>query len=223
METYQLHREAFAKRGLQAALDRVIGIVVQPGVDFGNSQIFDFDRDKAADLSQAVTGIPGAAFEAHSTDYQTPRALAELVAAHFAILKVGPELTAAYREAVVAMAAMESWLPVAMKSGILDVIDGVMLREPKYWRDYVADGERTRLERLFGLSDRIRYYWPNPAIQNALKLLYANVDKATGEAGLIAQFAGLPEGRAISGVPLSRQIIEARVGGVVAKYVAACR
>ena len=97
-----------------------------------------------------------------------------------------------------------------------------MVAEPKYWRDYVTDGERARLERLFGLSDRIRYYWLNPDIQDALKLLYANIDAAAGEAGLIAQFAGLAEGRATAGASLSRQIIEARVGAVVTKYVAAC-
>ena len=112
LRTWDLHRVAFLDKGLSHALSRVIGIVVQPGVDFGNSQIFAFDKGKAAALSAAVAEIPGAVFEAHSTDYQTGRALADLVASHFAILKVGPELTAAYREAVVAMAAIEEWLPV---------------------------------------------------------------------------------------------------------------
>ena len=207
----------------QTALSRVIGIVVQPGVDFGNSQIFAFDRQKAASLSAAVADIPGAAFEAHSTDYQAPGALHDLVASHFAILKVGPELTAAYREAVVAMASIEEWLPVSGKSGILNVIDDVMIGDPKYWRDYVGDDARAGLDRLFGLSDRIRYYWPNAAIQKALKALCANIDGASGEVGLIAQFAKLPEGRAGSGLPLSQQIVQARVGAVVAKYSAACR
>ena len=119
------------------------------------------------------------------------------------------------------MAGIEQWLPVAQRSGILRVIDEVMTVDPKYWRDYIAEGPRARLERLFGLSDRIRYYWPNAAIQSALKLLYANIDGATGEPGLIAQFAGLP-GRADTGLPLSQQIVQARVGAVVAKYVSAC-
>jgi D-tagatose-bisphosphate aldolase class II non-catalytic subunit len=222
MRTYDLHRAAFLQRNLSHALARVIGIVVQPGVDFGNGQIFAFDRQKAAALSAAVTGMPGAAFEAHSTDYQEQGALADLVASHFAILKVGPELTAAYREAVVAMAAIEDWLPASKPSGILRVIDSVMTGEPKHWRDYVADGERARLERIFGLSDRIRYYWPNTAIQDALKVLCANIDRAEGEVGLIAQFANLPGERAAPGLPLSEQIIQARVGAVVAKYCAAC-
>jgi D-tagatose-bisphosphate aldolase class II non-catalytic subunit len=222
LHTFELHRAAFLDRGLSEALARVIGIVVQPGVDFGNSQIVDFDKTKAGELSAAVARIPGAVFEAHSTDYQTRRALTDLVASHFAILKVGPELTAAYREAVVAMAAIELWLPVAQRSGTLRVIEEAMTVEPKYWRDYVPDGPRARLDRLFGLSDRTRYYWPNQAIQSALKLLYANIDRATGEPGLIAQFAGLPGGRAGAGLPLSQQIVHARVGAVVEKYVGAC-
>ena len=39
-------------------------------------------------------------YEAHSTDYQTPAALAALVRDHFAILKVGPGVTFALRESV---------------------------------------------------------------------------------------------------------------------------
>ena len=49
-------------------------------------------------------------YEAHSTDYQTQEALHALVRNHFAILKVGPGLTFAYREAVFALAMMENEL-----------------------------------------------------------------------------------------------------------------
>jgi D-tagatose-bisphosphate aldolase class II non-catalytic subunit len=221
--TFDLHREAFEKLGLRDAVSRIIGLVVQPGVDYGNSQIFAFDRPKAASLSEAVFDLPGAVFEAHSTDYQTREGLHDLVAAHFAILKVGPELTAAYREAVVAMAEIERWLPVKQKSDVLDVIERVLLADPKHWRDYVAPGERARLERLFGLSDRIRYYWPNAEIQKALKVLTSNVDTASRETGLIAQFAGIAPGAVSDDVPLSTQIVRAKVGAVVEKYVSVCR
>ena len=50
-------------------------------------------------------------FEAHSTDYQTPAALAALVRDHFAILKVGPALTFALREALWALDCIErEWI-----------------------------------------------------------------------------------------------------------------
>ncbi len=149
LRTYELHRAAFVKRGLEAALERVIGIVVQPGVDFGNSQIFAFDKAKAATLAAAIQQIPSAVFEAHSTDYQTPQALHDLVASHFAILKVGPELTAAYREAVVAMACIEDRLPVAAKSNIMSVIANVMNANPKYWQGYIANDAHAELMKIY--------------------------------------------------------------------------
>ena len=219
LRAYDLHRAAFAKRGLEAAVARVIGIVVQPGVDFGNSQIFAFDKLKAAGLALVINQIPNAAFEAHSTDYQTPQALRDLVASRFAILKVGPELTAAYREAIVAMACIEDRLPIAEKSSIMSVIAKVMDADPKYWQDYIASDARTELMKIFGLSDRIRYYWPNGAIQSALKILHANIDRASNEIGLVTQFVELPERQTL---PLSQEIIQTKVGRVVAKYSSAC-
>ena len=217
--TFELHRMAFRRLGLEAALERVIGIVVQPGVDFGNSQIFGFDKAKAASLAATIEQIPNAVFEAHSTDYQTPQALRDLVGSRFSILKVGPELTAAYREAVVAMACIEDRLPIALKSNITSVITNVMHANPKYWQGYIADDERVEMMKIFGLSDRIRYYWPNAEIQDALKILHTNIDSASGEIGLIAQFTALPEQRSL---PLSQEIVQARVGAVVHKYASAC-
>ena len=219
LRTFELHRQAFGELGLDDAFERVIGIVVQPGVDFGNSQVFAFDKPKTAGLTASLSQIPNAVFEAHSTDYQTARALHELVSANFAILKVGPELTAAYREAVVAMACIEERLPLPVKSGITAVIAKAMNDDPKYWRGYIATDERVELSKIFGLSDRIRYYWPNVDIQAALKILCSNIDRASDEIGLIAQFASLPEQRAL---PLSLEIIQAKVGAVVRKYQAAC-
>lgn len=219
LRTYELHREAFSNARLHAAFERVIAIVVQPGVDFGNSQIFAFDRQKAAGLAASINGIPNAVFEAHSTDYQTAQALGDLVASRFSILKVGPELTAAYREAVVAMACIEERLPLNSKSGIMAVIAREMESEPKYWRSYIAADGRAEHMKIFGLSDRVRYYWPNESIQSALKVLAANIDAASGETGLIAQFACLPEQRTLT---LSQEIIQARVGAVVSKYRSAC-
>ena len=49
-------------------------------------------------------------FEAHSTDYQTDAALAALVADGWGVLKVGPGLTFALREALFALAAIEDEL-----------------------------------------------------------------------------------------------------------------
>jgi D-tagatose-bisphosphate aldolase class II non-catalytic subunit len=219
--TFDLHRDAFAKRGLDDAMGRIIGVVVQPGVDFGNSQVFIYESARAVRLSAAVHGIPGAVFEAHSTDYQPETALSDLVADHFAILKVGPELTFAFREAVVAMAAIEQRLSLSTRSDILDVIAAEMDEDPRYWRGYIAADEQQDTMRLFGLSDRIRYYWPKARIGAALETLMANIDAGPVPLGVLSQYAGQMRFDDET-LPLSQRIVQARVGAVVAKYRRAC-
>ena len=217
--TVEEHRRAFHAQGLDEAFERVIGVVVQPGVDFGNSQVVHFDRAKAATLAASVDRIPGVVFEAHSTDYQTGDALADLVGCHFGILKVGPELTYAYREAIVAMAHIEDWLPERLRSNVLAVVQKVMESDPRYWADYIAKDDRAAAMRLFGLSDRVRYYWPQPAIQEAVARLRANIDKAAPELGLVTQYVGAIPME--TGLSPSEAILQAKIGAVVGRYRAA--
>lgn len=220
-ETWALHERAFAVRGLGGALERVIGIVVQPGVDFGNDTVFAFDASKATDLSAAVTRLPGMVFEAHSTDYQSQQALRDLVQGHFAILKVGPELTFAFRQAVMALAEIESLMNVANPSNIVDVLLSEMRANPGDWRAYVASGPREREMMLYGLSDRVRYYWPRPAVQAALARLYANVRAAYPEPGIVAQVVGGLVDPTSASADLPDCIVRRMVGDVLRKYRAA--
>jgi len=215
--TVDLHRRAFAARGVEAAMDRVVAVVVQPGVDMGNAQVFGYDKDKAAALSAALHGIPGVVYEAHSTDFQSETALFDLVATHFAILKVGPSLTFAFREAVFALAAIEERIGAPNPSGIVEAVERAMDANPEHWRGYVAAGAEERLMRLYGLSDRVRYYWPQGEVQAALGRLIANVDAARVAPGVVSQFAGemLLERREPT---LSARVVAAKVGAVVAKY-----
>lgn len=211
--TLELHREAFAARGLDAAYARVIGIVVQPGVDFGNRQIMAYDRPRAAALAAFAPGMGGPLFEAHSTDYQTPGALAALVQDHFAILKVGPELTFAYRQAVMALERLEVLMGLP-PSGVTDALLAAMRARPADWRAYVPPGPDEERMMLFGLSDRLRYYWPDSGVQAALARLMAALATATPPPGLMAQVTGglvdadaSPDG-----------LIATMVGAVVDKY-----
>ncbi len=219
--TYDLHKGAFAARGVAAALERVVALVVQPGVDMGNNQVFDYDAGKAARLSAAVAEIPGVVYEAHSTDYQSEAALGQLVASHFAILKVGPMLTFAFREAVFALAAIEDQLRPASPSGIVAALEQAMDARSGDWRGYVAADGAERVTRLFGLSDRIRYYWPQSQVQSALRRLFANIDAAPLSLGLVSQFAGdmLRERRETS---LSQRVVAAKVEAVLERYRRAC-
>ena len=106
-QTLDVHREAFSRKGLESAWGRVIGVVVQPGVEFGNETVVDYVPQKALQLIGSLNQYDGIVFEAHSTDYQTAESLRHLVSDHFGILKVGPELTFMMREAIFGLARIE--------------------------------------------------------------------------------------------------------------------
>jgi D-tagatose-1,6-bisphosphate aldolase subunit GatZ/KbaZ len=213
---FDLHRRAFSARGVEAAMERVVALVVQPGVDMGNGQVFGYDRAKAAALSAALSGIPGIVYEAHSTDFQSQAALCDLVATHFAILKVGPSLTFAFREAVLALVRIGE-LAGLPSSGVVEALEQAMDAEPEHWRPYIPPGPEERLMRLYGLSDRVRYYWPRARVQAALGRLFASVDGARVPPGVVSQAVGdmLLERAERT---LSARVIAAKVEAVVGRY-----
>ncbi len=149
-------------------------------------------------------------FEAHSTDYQSEDALRALVEDHFAILKVGPELTFAFREAVFALEGIERELlerrAPDQLSGVRHALDRAMCADPRHWKAYHGEGdeEDLRRRRQFSLSDRARYYWPVPEVQKAVQRLFANLDTRRLPRGLVSQY--LPDavdggGRRAAGWP----------------------
>jgi len=187
-----LVRTAFAARGLDQAYERVIALVVQPGVEFGDAIVHEYARERARALKECVEAIPGVVFEAHSTDYQREAALRHLVEDHFAILKVGPGLTFAYREAVFALVAVEEeWLAPRgiTPSGVRAALERAMLSRPEYWQKYYRGDEgEQRFARAFSLSDRIRYYWTAPEVRSAVERLFANVRRNPIPAALLSQY-----------------------------------
>lgn len=174
-ETIAVHREAFAKAGLSAAFERVIAFVVQPGVEFGSDNVVAYDPPRAAALSALLDEEPALVFEAHSTDYQTEEALASLVADGFPILKVGPGLTFAYREALYALDLVASDIvPGYGDRPLLRAMEALMLAVPGYWSGYYhGDETALRIQRHFSYSDRIRYYWTRPEAEAAVSALLA--------------------------------------------------
>ena len=175
-ETLELMEQAFRQAGLEEAWTRVVALVVQPGVEFGDDFVHIYRPEAARALSTLLREWP-IVYEAHSTDYQTPQALAALVRDGFAILKVGPALTFAFREAVFALAAMEGYLvPPEERSWLLEVLEEVMLENPRHWQGYYQGTPREQAwKRRFSFSDRIRYYWPHPRVQAALDRLLRNL------------------------------------------------
>jgi len=229
-ETLDLTRAAFAARGLEAAFERVVGFVVQPGVEFGEAVVFEYDPPAAAELRAFVETLDGIVFEAHSTDYQTEASLHALVRDHFAILKVGPGLTFAFREAVFALAKVErEWLGhrkgIAV-SNIERVLEEAMLARPDHWTAHYKGGAfDLRFARRWSLSDRVRYYWTVPAVEAALRQLLHNLSAhglpphALLSQYLPVQYAALRE-RRISADP--RDLIRHKVMEVTAAYARAC-
>ena len=188
-QTLDTHRIAFSELGLDDAMTRVIAIVVQPGVEFDHTQIIHYQPHAAEALSGWIRQTP-MVYEAHSTDYQTRQAYRALVRDHFAILKVGPALTFALREAIFALAQMEKELiSPEQRSHVLEVIDEVMLNEPDYWQKYYRPTwSQAMVDIHFSLSDRIRYYWPHPRIRQGVEKLLANLSNTALPLGLISQF-----------------------------------
>ncbi|MDB5505374.1 MAG: hypothetical protein JWR75_12 [Devosia sp.] len=191
-ETFETHRLAFAARGLEAAFKRVVGIVVQPGLDFGNLDVVHFDPAPARNLTAKLGALGPLVYEAHSTDYQLPAAYAELVDAHFAILKVGPAATFALREAFYALEAIEVELVAERRSNLRATLEVAMLERPDDWAGhYAGTAAEQAMLRHFSYSDRLRYYWASPTVAAAVARLVDNLQKRRLPMPLISQH--LPE------------------------------
>ncbi|MCR9109102.1 D-tagatose-bisphosphate aldolase, class II, non-catalytic subunit [Marivita sp. XM-24bin2] len=189
-QTYAIHREAFAQRGIIDVFERVIGLVVQPGVEFGHSDVIHFEPQKAANLTKYLKQLPGLVFEAHSTDYQTEANLAALVNGGFAILKVGPWLTFALREALYGLDAVADVLEQSPpRNRLMLAMEDVMQASPDNWLKYY-DGTETQkwLQRHFSLSDRIRYYWPAETATSAVTELLERLDNQDIPTPLASQY-----------------------------------
>jgi D-tagatose-1,6-bisphosphate aldolase subunit GatZ/KbaZ len=224
--TIKVHRLAFAAAGLEAVWPRVVGLVVQPGVEFDHHKVIDYQPQRAVALSRFIEGEPTLVYEAHSTDYQTPSHLTALVAGHFAILKVGPGLTFALRETLWALADIEEQMSGAgQRSDFKNTVLEVMRAEPEYWRKYYGgDAVSARFDQQYSLSDRIRYYWPHPAIQAAQARLLANLERDTPPLTLLsqylpAQYEAVREGRVRN---LPADLLKEGVAKVLRQYMDAC-
>lgn len=225
--TLEAHRHAFEKQGLSAVWPRIIGLVVQPGVEFDHTHVIDYRPENAVALSEMAKSWDSLVFEAHSTDYQTPQALRQLVKDHFAILKVGPALTFALREALFSLAAIEEeLLPAKASSGLRQVLESVMLDRPEYWQShYHGDGNARRLARGYSYSDRVRYYWPDSQIDDAFERLVRNLADEPIPLPLVSQYLPLQYRKvreeALKATP--RELIIDHIQDILRQYHAACQ
>jgi D-tagatose-1,6-bisphosphate aldolase subunit GatZ/KbaZ len=226
--TLAITKKAFIDAKLAESWERVIGIVAQPGVEFGDEEIFYYNSGAVRELSAALDN-ENLVFEAHSTDYQPESCLRSLVEDHFCILKVGPALTFAYREAVFALSMIERELVSSDgdRACLEEVLEDVMLSStPNHWKKYYhGSEEQQRLARRYSFSDRSRYYWTNPRVSAAVEKLFINLTATGIPLSIISQyfprqFMEIGEGR-IGRDP--RSLVLARIKETAAMYARACK
>ena len=223
--TLETHRAAFLQAGLQEAWARVVALVVQPGVEFDHHKVIDYVPSKARELSARIEREAELVYEAHSTDYQTPAALAALVRDHFVILKVGPGVTFALRETLWALAEIERELGIAPREALKQVALGAMRRDPRHWRAYYVDPQSQSFDLQYSLSDRIRYYWNVPEVAAACDALLRNLSTHHIPLTLLSQYLPVQYAAVRAGALANepRALLLDGVGQVLRHYAAACR
>ncbi len=221
--TIDVHRRVFAEAGLTEAFGRAIGLVVQPGVEFGNHNVIRYDRSKIDKLKQVLEDEPQFVFEAHSTDYQGTGPLTALVEDGFPILKVGPELTFVLREALYGLDLIASDLvPDYGERPLYAAMEALMLAHREHWsRHYHGTEGEQRWLRHYSLSDRIRYYWTAEQAQSAVARL---CDALAGKSVPLPLFwQHMPDAERFSDTPLDpEEVLVWRVAKSLAEYHAAC-
>lgn len=220
--TVETYRRVFREFGLEDAFRNIIGIVVQPGVEFGDDDVFVFDRVAADALVKKAAELDGMVLEGHSTDYQPPHALKEMVNSGVAILKVGPALTFALREGLYALSMMERELvPEARQAHFIEKLEQAMLDDPGNWRKhYHGTEQELHLKRKYSYSDRCRYYLARPDIQTAMAELLANMNAVKIPMGMLHQYLPIQYLQVRSGAlrPTAENLVKSCVAAVADDY-----
>ena len=193
-KTLLAYHQKFSELGLRDAWRYIIAMVVQPGVEFGNHEIRRYDRLEAHALCQELRKYPDMVFEGHSTDFQSPVKLREMVEDGIAIIKVGPALTFALREALFALSCIEAELIPKKedRANFIDVLERVMTEEPKHWEKYYFGTALSQhLDRKYSFSDRCRYYLAKREVDESIGKLFDNLSKVDIPMGLLHQYMPL--------------------------------
>lgn len=195
LNTLDAYQRAFTAAGVAAAWPRVMAVVVQPGVEFGDRRVVAFDKERAAALSAAHARLPGIiTYEVHATDYQTPNALRRMVRDHFPLLKVGPCLTFALRAALYALAGLEAALgnDIRKPCRLPEVMEQLMVTHAVHWQShYRGSPETLHFLRHHSYRDRIRYYWSYPEARQAVDRLLRNLARPIAPALLERHLDGV--------------------------------
>ena len=201
-DTVATYTRVFEEEGIADGMNDVIAVVVQPGVEFGDDQVFLYDSEAATDLCAALKEFPQVCFEGHSSDYQSAECLKNMVQDGIAILKVGPALTYGLREALFAMSMMEKELvPEAEQAHFIETLEKVMLENPSNWqKHYHGDEQQLALARKYSFSDRARYYIGLPEVVESMNKLFANLNAHKIPMNMLHQYLPLSYDKVRDGI-----------------------
>lgn len=191
INTVAIYKKAFEDAGCSEAFSRVIGLVVEMGIEFHEWSLDEYSRPRAAELVRAMRDLP-VCIEGHSSDYQTADNLERMCEDGVAILKVGPALTFALREAYFALESIEKEVyknqPWQL-SRFRETLEAVMLENPKHWDSYYSgDENQLRIARAYSFYDRCRYYLSDPRIVESRDKLIANLSGNVIPLCLLSQY-----------------------------------
>ena len=188
--TINTYDKIFNEYGIVNAWDNIIAVVVQPGVEFSNEDIHDYNRENSKELCEKLKEYPDLVFEGHSTDFQFKEKLKEMVEDGVAILKVGPAVTYALREGLFSLSLIEKELVENKEkhSNFIETLEKVMIENPKDWEKYYDGNEiDKKLQRKYSFSDRSRYYMANKEIMESINILFKNI-QSNIPLGMIKQY-----------------------------------
>ena len=215
--TLNAHRTAFLDAGLSGAVERVGGLVVQPGVEFSPMQVHHLPQRRDPGLMVATEGWD-ICLEAHSTDYQQPEVFPRLAELGFAFQKVGPALTFAWRQAVYALDGLCDMAGWGART-VQPTMEALMLADPGHWQGYYQGlEEERRIARHFGLADRIRYYWPRHEAQTAVATLFGRLSGRTLPEPLLWQVFDGATLDLLEGAPTPPKLLRAEIQRALKPY-----
>ncbi|MDO4344752.1 MAG: class II D-tagatose-bisphosphate aldolase, non-catalytic subunit [Eubacteriales bacterium] len=215
-DTVNTYKRCFKEAGVEDGWKDVIAVVVQPGVEFGDDQVFLYDHEASKALCAKLKDYPEIAFEGHSTDYQSPECLKAMVEDGIVILKVGPALTYGLREALFSLSMMEKELvPDEEQAYFIDTLEDVMLANPGNWKKhYHGDEKQLELARRYSFSDRARYYIGLPEVQLSIDRLFENLREYEIPMNMLHQYMPLQYQKVLRG-EISKDPKELALDGII--------
>lgn len=175
---HRIFTEEFQRAGVR--IEDVVAFVVQPGVEFGDDFVFQYDSFAAANLCHALKAYAPLVFEGHSTDYQTRKNLSSMTQDGIRILKVGPALTFGLREALLQLEECEKLIlkNETDRSHFKETLLEAMNTDDRYWKNYYRGSkDDVEYKKIYSYSDRCRYYLPDTKISNAIDRLLNNTSR----------------------------------------------